>query len=94
MFSVAPKVLFYFLNVFTLDPVLKSDPSGPLSHVYWIPPYGFPSCPGNRFLIRIVGGIQDSLSWFSKSKAYDSGFHEQKFPGLRNQDLPYMRRNT
>ena len=51
MFSVAPKVLFYSLNVFTLAPVLKSNPSGPLSHGYWIPPYGFRSCPCTRFLI-------------------------------------------
>ena len=31
MFSVAPKVLFYVLNVFTLAPVSKSYPSGPFS---------------------------------------------------------------
>ena len=31
MFSVAPKVLFYVLNVFTLAPVLKSNPSVPFS---------------------------------------------------------------
>ena len=52
MFSVAPKVLFYSWNVFTLAPVLKSNPSEPLSHGYWIPPYGFRSCPGTRFLIN------------------------------------------
>ena len=54
MFSVAPKVLelFYSLNVFTLAPVLNSNPNGPLSHGYWIPPHGFRSCPGTRFLIN------------------------------------------
>ena len=38
------------------------------------------------FQIRIVSGIPDSLSWITDSKAQDSGFHRQKFPGFRNAD--------
>ena len=43
------------------------------------------------FRISIVHRIPDSLSWVAVSKARDSGFHYQKFPGFWNPgDLPYM----
>ena len=36
------------------------------------------------FRIPIVCGIPDSYSYFSDSKAQDSGFYEEKFPRFRN----------
>ena len=36
------------------------------------------------FRISIVHRIPDSLSWVADSKARDSGFHYQKFPGFWN----------
>ena len=38
------------------------------------------------FWIPIFSGIPDSLSCIPDSKAQDFGFHEQKFPCLRNSD--------
>ena len=39
---------------------------------------------GLGFRISIVNRIPESLSWIVDSKARDSGFHYQKFPGFRN----------
>ena len=39
------------------------------------------------FRISIVSGIPDSLSCIPDSKAQDSGFHKQRFPGLRSQEF-------
>ena len=39
-----------------------------------------------RFWIPIVSGIPDFLSCIPDSKTYDSGFHKQNVPGLRNTD--------
>ena len=35
-----------------------------------------------RFWIPVISGIPDSLSKISDSKAQDSGFHKQNFPGV------------
>ena len=35
------------------------------------------------FWIPILSGILDSLSYILDSKAWDSGFHKQNFPGFR-----------
>ena len=42
---------------------------------FWIPHRGL--------RIPIVRGIPDSLSYIRDSKAKDSGFHKQNFPGFR-----------
>ena len=59
---------------------------------FWIPHRGFRILGTGfqslsvelGFWIPIVSGIPDSLSRIPDSKAQDSGFHEQKFPGFRN----------
>ena len=38
------------------------------------------------FWIPIFSGIPDSLSCIADSKAYDSGFHKQNFPGFQIPD--------
>ena len=57
---------------------------------FWIPHHGF-GIPGSlsvvlEFRIPIVSGIPDSLNCILDSKAQDSGFHKQKFPGFTNPD--------
>ena len=44
---------------------------------FWIPP------GAHGLLIPLVIGIPDSLSCIADSKAQDSGFHKQNFPGFR-----------
>ena len=45
-----------------------------------------------EFRILIVSGIPGSYSCIPDSKAQDSAFHMQKFPGCRNPDSLYMGR--
>ena len=36
--------------------------------------------------VQVLDFWFQSLSWFPDSKAHDSGFHKQKFPGFQNPD--------
>ena len=56
--------------------------------IQYIPGSGFQSLSVERgFWILIVRGIPDSLSCIPDSKAQDSKFYKQKFPGFRNHSL-------